>query len=32
MTAYEEGHLLFSNKEIKNLVRRFMPEFDSSTR
>ena len=31
MTAYEEGrNTSFSNKEIKNLVRRFMPElFDS---
>ena len=31
MAAYEEGrHTSFSNKEIKNLVRRFMPElFDS---
>ena len=31
MAAYEEGrNTSFSNKEIKNLVRRFMPElFDS---
>ena len=30
MAAYEEGRNTFSNKEIKNLVRRFMPElFDS---